>query len=112
MARGDGAYMYDVDGNRFIDWMAGIAVNSTGYQHPVVTKAVQDAAASFLHICGTDFYYQGFSDLCEALAKSAPGGGKWRTFRIVPCGRSPPTEMEAFILALTRKSGTGSLAGR
>ncbi|MEK7232411.1 MAG: aminotransferase class III-fold pyridoxal phosphate-dependent enzyme, partial [Elusimicrobiota bacterium] len=80
IAGGKGAMVEDVDGNRYIDWMAGIAVSSTGYQHPVVTKAVQDAAAKFLHICGTDFYYQGFSDLCEALAKSAPGGGKWRTF--------------------------------
>ncbi len=80
IAGGKGAMVEDVDGNRYIDWMAGIAVSSTGYQHPVVTKAVQDAAAKFLHICGTDFYYEGFSDLCEALAKSAPGGGKWRTF--------------------------------
>jgi 4-aminobutyrate aminotransferase len=80
MAGGKGAMVEDVDGNKFIDWMAGIAVSSTGYQHPVVTKAVQEAAAKFLHICGTDFYYEGFSDLCEALAKSAPGGSKWRTF--------------------------------
>lgn len=80
IAGGKGAMVEDVDGNRYIDWMAGIAVSSTGYQHPVVTKAVVEAAEKFLHICGTDFYYQGFSDLCEALAKSAPGGGKWRTF--------------------------------
>ncbi len=80
IAGGKGAMVEDVDGNRYIDWMAGIAVSSTGYNHPAVVKAVQDAAGKFLHICGTDFYYQGFSDLCEALAKSAPGGGKWRTF--------------------------------
>ena len=80
MAGGKGAMVEDVDGNRYIDWMAGIAVSATGYQHPLVTKAVQEAAGKFLHICGTDFYYQGFSDLCEALALSAPGGGKWRTF--------------------------------
>jgi len=80
IAGGKGAMVSDADGNRYIDWMAGIAVSSTGYQHPVVTKAVQEAAAKFLHICGTDFYYEGFSDLCEALAKSVPGGGKWRTF--------------------------------
>lgn len=79
-ASGSGAMVEDVDGNRFIDWMAGIAVSSTGYNHPAVTKAVQEAAARFLHICGTDFYYEGFSDLCERLAKSAPGGGKWRVF--------------------------------
>jgi 4-aminobutyrate aminotransferase len=80
IAGGKSAMVEDVDGNRYIDWMAGIAVSATGYQHPAVTKAVQEAAGCFLHICGTDFYYQGFSDLCEALAQSAPGGGKWRTF--------------------------------
>lgn len=79
-AGGKGAMVEDVDGNRFIDWMAGIAVSSTGYAHPKVTAAVQEAAAKFLHICGTDFYYEGFSNLCEKLAKCAPGGGKWRVF--------------------------------
>lgn len=80
IAGGKGAMVEDADGNRFIDWMAGIAVSSTGYAHPAVVKAVQDAAAKFFHICGTDFYFQGFADLCERLAKSAPGGGKWRVF--------------------------------
>ena len=80
MAGGKGAMLEDVDGNRYIDWMAGIAVSSTGYQHPAVTKAVQDAAAKFLHICGTDFYYQSFSDLCERLAKLAPWKGPSRVF--------------------------------
>lgn len=80
IAGGQGAMVEDVDGNRYIDWMAGIAVSATGYNHPAVVSAVQKAAGEFLHICGTDFYYQGFSDLCETLAKSAPGGGKWRSF--------------------------------
>ena len=80
IAGGKGAMVEDVDGNRFIDWMAGIAVSSTGYAHPAVTKAVQEAAAKFLHICGTDFYYEGFSDLCEKLAKSAPWKGATRVF--------------------------------
>ncbi|MEK7389827.1 MAG: acetyl ornithine aminotransferase family protein [Elusimicrobiota bacterium] len=80
MASGKGAMVEDVDGNRYIDWMAGIAVSSTGYQHPVVTRAVQEAAAKFLHICGTDFYYPGFSDLCERLAKTAPWKGPSRVF--------------------------------
>ncbi|MBI4371343.1 MAG: acetyl ornithine aminotransferase family protein [Elusimicrobia bacterium] len=79
-AGGRGAMVEDADGNRYIDWMAGIAVSATGYNHPAVVKAVQDAAGKFLHVCGTDFYYQGFSDLCERLATSAPGRGKWRAF--------------------------------
>ncbi len=77
---GQGAMLEDVDGNRFIDWMAGIAVSSTGYNHPQVVAAVHAAADKFLHICGTDFYYQGFSDLVEALSKSVKGKEKRRVF--------------------------------
>jgi 4-aminobutyrate aminotransferase len=80
IAGGKGAMVEDVDGNRYIDWMAGIAVSSTGYNHPAVVKAVQEAAGKFLHICGTDFYYEGFSNLCEKLAKSAPWKGATRVF--------------------------------
>lgn len=77
---GLGAMVEDVDGNRYIDWMAGIAVSSTGYNHPTVVKAIQEAAGKFLHICGTDFYYEGFSDLCERLSKSIKSAEKHRVF--------------------------------
>src|SRR6266566_3331445 len=80
VARGQGAMVEDVDGNRFLDFMAGIAVASTGYGHPKVVKAVQDAAARFLHICGSDFYYESFAALCERLAQLAPGSSKKRVF--------------------------------
>ncbi len=80
MAGGRGAMVEDVDGNRYIDWMAGIAVSSTGYNHPKVVAAVQEAAGKFLHICGTDFYYEGMARLCERLARLAPGKDKHRVF--------------------------------
>jgi 4-aminobutyrate aminotransferase len=70
----------DADGNRFLDFMAGIAVCSTGYSHPAVVRAVQEAAEKFLHICGSDFYYQGMAALCERLARIAPGPSKKRVF--------------------------------
>ncbi|MBL8959880.1 MAG: aminotransferase class III-fold pyridoxal phosphate-dependent enzyme, partial [Gemmatimonadetes bacterium] len=65
IARGQGVMVEDVDGNRYLDFMAGIAVASTGYGHPEVVTAIQDAAAKFLHICGSDFYYEGMAALCE-----------------------------------------------
>ncbi len=80
IARGEGTMVEDVDGNRFLDFMAGIAVCSTGYSHPAVVKAIQDAAAKFLHICGGDFYYEGMAELCERLARIAPGSSKKRVF--------------------------------
>ncbi len=80
IAGGKGAMVEDVDGNRYIDFMAGIAVSSTGYNHPKVIGAIKDAADKFLHICGTDFYFEGFSTLAERLAKLAPGKSKKRVF--------------------------------
>ena len=58
VSRGRGAMIEDVDGNRYLDFMAGIAVASTGHAHPKVVAAIQEAASRFLHICGTDFYYE------------------------------------------------------
>lgn len=80
ISRGDGVMVEDVDGNRYLDFMAGIAVSSTGYGHPHVVKAVQEAAGRFLHICGSDFYYEGMATLCERLARIAPGPTKKRVF--------------------------------
>ncbi len=80
IARGAGAMAEDVDGNRYIDFMAGIAVTSTGYSHPAVVAAIQDAASRFLHICGTDFYFDGFARLAERLGRSAPGPSRKRVF--------------------------------
>ena len=80
VARGSGAMIEDVDGNRYLDFMAGIAVASTGHAHPKVVAAIQDAASRFLHICGTDFYYAGMAALCERLARIAPGPSRKRVF--------------------------------
>jgi 4-aminobutyrate aminotransferase len=78
--RGSSAMLEDVDGNRYLDFMAGIAVASTGHSHPKVVAAIKEAADKFLHICSTDFYYPAFSELCERLAKLVPGPGPKRTF--------------------------------
>ncbi len=80
IAGGKGAMVEDVDGNRYIDWMAGIAVSATGYNHPKVVAAIQEQAGKYLHICGTDFYYDGMSRLCARLAKLMPGKDKKRVF--------------------------------
>ena len=71
--RGEGAIVIDVDGNRFLDFNAGIAVVATGHCHPRVVKAVQEQAARLIHMSGTDFYYANMVDLAEKLAAIAPG---------------------------------------
>jgi 4-aminobutyrate aminotransferase len=78
--RGEGAVVEDVDGNRFLDLMAGIAVNVAGYSHPRIVAAVQRQAEKFLHICSTDFYYPSFSTLVEKLARLVPISGEKSVF--------------------------------
>ncbi len=80
IARGEGAVVEDVDGNRFLDCAAGIAVNSTGVSHPDVVKAIADQAQKFIHMSGTDFYYEPQVRLAEELASIAPIDGAVRTF--------------------------------
>jgi 4-aminobutyrate aminotransferase len=72
MDHGAGARVWDVDGNEYIDFAAGIAVNSTGHSHPRVVEAVTEQAKKFLHIAGTDYYYEVQVKLAEKLAGIAP----------------------------------------
>jgi len=78
--RGEGAVLVDMDGNRFLDMMAGISVNITGYSHPRVVRAVKDQSEKFFHICSTDFYYPSFANLAERLAKITPITGNKSVF--------------------------------
>jgi 4-aminobutyrate aminotransferase len=77
---GRGMVIEDVDGNLFLDFMAGIAVASTGHSHPKVVRAIEDQARKFLHICGSDFYYEPMAGLIEKLARLAPGDGGKKVF--------------------------------
>ena len=80
MKRGEGAIVEDVDGNHFLDFAAGIAVVATGHSHPRVVSAVQKQAARFLHMSGTDFYYENMVLLAEKLASLIPGNVPQRVY--------------------------------
>jgi 4-aminobutyrate aminotransferase len=74
MDHGKGSEVWDVDGNRFIDFSSGIAVTATGHAHPAVVKAIQEQAEKFIHMSGTDFYYPQQIQLAEKLTAITPGG--------------------------------------
>lgn len=78
--RGYGAVIEDVDGNRFLDFTAGIAVCASGHCHPRIVQAIQTQAAKLIHMSGTDFYYAPQGDLAKKLAQLAPGPGAKRVF--------------------------------
>jgi len=71
MDHGKGTEVWDVDGNRFLDFMGGIAVVSTGHAHPAVVKAIQQQAEKFIHI-SSDFYHENWVRLGERLNEIAP----------------------------------------
>ena len=78
--RGLGVRVEDVDGNEFLDFAAGIAVNSTGHCHPEVVAAIQKQAAELIHISGTDFYNEPLTNLAARLSAIAPMPGPHRFF--------------------------------
>jgi len=75
-----GLWVHDVDGNIFLDFTSGIAVNATGHCHPLVVKAICDQARQLLHMSGTDFYYTPQIILAEKLASLLPGRGAKRVY--------------------------------
>ncbi|HEY3839397.1 MAG TPA: acetyl ornithine aminotransferase family protein [Bryobacteraceae bacterium] len=97
----EGAMVTDVDGNRFLDFNAGIAVVVSGHCHPEVVRAIQEQAARLIHMSGTDFYYENMVQLAEMLARLAPGDQPRRVY----FGNSGTEAMEAALKLARYHSG-------
>jgi 4-aminobutyrate aminotransferase len=80
MDHGSGCEVWDVDGRRYLDFNAGIAVVTTGHSHPRVVRALQEQAARFIHMASTDFYNEPVVELAEQLVAHMPGGDGWQLF--------------------------------
>lgn len=82
--RASGCMVEDVDGNVYLDAEAGVATASTGHCHPDVAAAIAAQAQVLIHICGTDFHYPGYGEICEKLGalaqKIGPNANRWQTF--------------------------------
>lgn len=79
-ARAAGLVIEDVDGNRFLDFNAGIAVTSTGHCHPAVVDAISSQAGRLIHYCSSDFYPPVYAELCERLVARAPMAAASKVF--------------------------------
>ena len=73
------SYLYDEDGNRFIDFAGGIAVLNSGHRHPAVMKRVQEQLEKFTHTCFMVTPYSGYVEVCEALNRLTPGDHEKRS---------------------------------
>lgn len=101
ISRAEGAMIEDVDGNRFLDFNAGIAVVAAGHCHPRVVQAIQEQSTRLIHMSGTDFYYENMVELAEKLAASAPGGVPRRVY----FGNSGTEAIEAALKLARYKTG-------
>ncbi len=68
--RGKGCYLYDLEGNRYLDLISGIGVNSLGYAHPRITKVIRQQAGLLLHTSNL-YYHEYQGRLAERLAKAS-----------------------------------------
>ncbi|MGW8249241.1 MAG: acetyl ornithine aminotransferase family protein [Anaerolineales bacterium] len=106
MDHGKGVEVWDVDGNRFLDFAAGIAVVSTGHSHPKVVKAIQEQAEKFIHI-SSDFYHTNWVELGEKLSQIAPFGEDAVSFMT----NSGTESIEAAIKLARHYTGRSQLIG-
>ncbi|MEZ5500041.1 MAG: acetyl ornithine aminotransferase family protein [Steroidobacteraceae bacterium] len=106
MSRGEGAIAWDVDGNRFVDFAAGIAVCSTGHAHPQVVAAVREAAGEFLHI-SSDYWHERQVQLAEKMRALDPVSGPAMTF----FANSGTEAVEAALKLARQVTGRGRYIG-
>lgn len=75
-----GTYVFDVDGNTFLDFTTGIAVTNLGHCHDRINAAIHDQVERLLHMSNADFTHPEYSELCERLALLAPGNTPKKVF--------------------------------
>lgn len=104
------AELWDVEGKRFIDFAAGIAVNNTGHRHPIIMQAVADQAQQFTHTCFHVAPYESYVRLAERLNALAPTGAENRTM-LVTTGAEAVENAVKIARAYTGRSGVVAFSG-
>ena len=104
------AELWDVEGNRFIDFSAGIAVNNTGHRNPTVMKAVAEQANRFTHTCFHVAPYESYIQLAERLNQIAPTGAENRTM-LITTGAEAVENAVKIARAYTGRAGIIAFSG-
>lgn len=81
IAKGEGAILEDVDGNRFLDWIGGVGVLNIGYSEPEVVEAVKNQAEKYFHGIFNVYVHEGYVKLAEMFNEVLPcRGEKMKTY--------------------------------
>ena len=102
-----GSELWDVDGKRYVDFMAGIAVHNVGHRHPYVVEKVKETIDKFWHICHSDFYVPQAIELAEKIQEVAPMSGNIKTY----FGNSGTEAVEAAIKLSMHATGRNQFIG-
>ena len=105
--RAEGSEVWDVDGKRYIDFMAGVAVLNVGHRHPHVQAAVEEQVSKFWHICLSDFFYPQAVTLAEKLQAIAPMQAPTKVY----FGNSGTEAVEAAIKLAMYNTGRSQFIG-
>jgi 4-aminobutyrate aminotransferase/4-aminobutyrate aminotransferase/(S)-3-amino-2-methylpropionate transaminase len=109
-ARAENAEIWDVEGRRWIDFCAGIAVVNTGHCHPRVMEAARRQLQSFTHTCFQVVAYESYIELCERLNAAAPGSAPKKSF-LVNTGAEAVENAIKIARAATGRSGLIAFGG-
>lgn len=105
--RAEGSEVWDIDGRRYLDFMAGIAVMNVGHRHPKVVDKVKEQIDKFWHVCLSDFYYPNAVELAEKLQEIAPMAGNGRVY----FGNSGTEAVEAAVKLAMYETGRSQFIG-
>lgn len=105
IGHGKGSEVWDIDGNRYVDFASGIAVLSTGFSHPRVVQAIKDQADRYLHIGGTDFFCPEPVALAEKLQQLVPIHNAGPDEKLVYYGNSGTEAIEAALKLARYREG-------
>jgi 4-aminobutyrate aminotransferase len=114
-ARASGSEIWDVDGRRYIDFAAGIAVTNTGHCHPRVMAAVAEQAKLFTHTCFHVTPFEAYIRLAERLNQLAPVRGKAKTLLVTTGAEALENSIKIARVATQRSaiiSFSGAFHGR
>ncbi len=102
--RGEGSYVWDVEGNKYLDFTSGIAVMNLGHSHPKVVEAVRRQSAEFQHLCFAVGMHPTYVELAERLNRLAPGATPKKTF-LVNTGAEAVENAVKIARAYTKRAG-------
>lgn len=102
--RAEGSYVWDVEGNKYLDFSSGIAVMNIGHSHPKVMQAVRQQAAEFQHLCFAVGMHPTYVELAERLNRLAPGPSPKKSF-LVNSGAEAVENAVKIARAYTKRAG-------